>query len=224
MIGRIARLALVLVLTAATPVALATPISVTANIPGGIFNDTLPYWYLQYANVAGGPLLQSAVITLRATMYFDTTGSTGRDFVVVSGGGTGLTSPVGGSPVVPDNSTVLTLVFSGFNPGETITWTIDVDGTPCDALGMYAGVECHDTDFVGTGVIPNTTRISLTFGGPGYVTTVLSGIYGNVIGSDNARVTIMGDVPRVPEPATFVLVGLGLASVAGWARHRRGRR
>lgn len=181
--------------------AMATTVTVVANIPGGWYNDSSPYWYLNYTTPAGppGPNLLSAYFVLPSGLYFDTVGLNSQAYTSISGAATvGLTPP---PPPVADNSTSMTINFSDFNPGEFYSWVIDVDGSGCSI-----GAICDDTNLVGT-------MLYLTFGGNGYATTVLSGVFSAPSGiGNNARVTITGEV--VPEPATYALVGLGLAAFA----------
>ncbi|OPZ07302.1 MAG: PEP-CTERM motif protein [candidate division BRC1 bacterium ADurb.BinA292] len=137
-----------------------------------------------------------------------------RDVVVTHAGDTGFTGITGNvGDKSLDGASQIILDFSEFDAGETFRLTLDLD--PLDPRKGAA---------VDGGLLADT-MVTVYFEGEDFGFVRLFGSYAE-IGADAAGTTLCDerpDAPTVPEPATFGLVGLGMAGV-GWFRRKKLRR
>ncbi len=192
-------LALLLVVSAT---AYAAPVSVDAT---STFVDPIisPFDVFSIANTSGpGHQITDVIIDLGTSVggaFFDTApGFPGLllSFPFTPDGGsvaTGWSSVVGGA----DGSTLLSLSFTDFDPGEIFSFFIDVDvpfsplvsGDHFSGATITALVTGSDLPLVGT------YKKFLPFGAK-------------------------ADLDPVPEPGTWLLLSTGLVGLLGWSRKR----
>ncbi|MEM1187289.1 MAG: hypothetical protein AAGI72_02115 [Pseudomonadota bacterium] len=103
------------------------------------------------------------------------------------------------SPSVADGDTVLDLVFTDFDPGETFSWNLDVDGVNAGAFGTITG-----DDLIGAAAFIDFSNGQRLLGS-------LLAVPGN---PDASSFTVSGvvDIPPdgdVPLPSTLVLLVAG---------------
>jgi hypothetical protein len=96
----------------------------------------------------------------------------------------------------------LTLNFSGFDPGDMFSFSIDID----------------DGDRTVTAAELAGSLFNVSFGSASG-----SGSYAPVLWDSLGKASVRGDAVRVPEPATLLLVGVGLLGL-GYSVRRRGSR
>ena len=212
---RLARCALVAFAVMAVPSAHAVP-SLSFVIDGDTFAQPFA---ITNASDAGEKVLRFQLdlltVTGEALVYDTVTGappntSIGHDFAPV--GGTDVTTglvPLPGSPKVADGSTLLDIHFTGFDPGETFQWDIDIDaadGSPTTVTGdMMVGAQAL-----------------IDFDDGQRLTGVLTPLHSN---PDASVFEVTGTEPTpdvIPEPTTVALSLMGLGALT--ARRRRGRR
>ena len=198
--------------------------------PGGVFGD----WSHSFSV---GPLGVNATqirILLGSSVFFDTAaGGPGfllsQDVATNSAGGTGFTG-FSATGAGLDGGTQLVLSFSTFSAGKTYTHVGDVDEVvvlqSCGGLAPIPAALCvannvaitTDGSLV-TGAEFAGGTVEVTLGGPALASpVVLTGIF-TATGANVATATWTGAVTLVPEPATMLLCGLGLAALG--VRRRR---
>lgn len=144
--------------------------------------------------------------TSASGVIFDTvTGGPGNDdgqpFVAdaVSAADTGFLSVSGDT----DGSQQITLSFTDFDPGETFSFTVDLD----DAALFVNGI-----DFAGS-------TLTAVFDGALIDPTTLTATYSG--GHTSALATVSGEVTVVPVPAAVYLFGSGLLGLLGMSARRK---
>jgi hypothetical protein len=130
-------------------------------------------------------------LTLSPNVVYDPSGGNPATWSAFASADPYLSSAISGG------NTVLTIQFSAndFNPGDTFTFTIDVD----DTVALVTGAN-----------IAGSTIQALFVGGGDVTTAMIDG------GGGTASWT-----SPVPEPNTLALLGLGLTGLAWGGRRRR---
>jgi hypothetical protein len=180
-------------------------------------------WSIEFSSSNPGTLLQQVTIDLSPTgLYFDSAfGPPGyllwQDFQPTNGSAvsTGLGAVNPGTGGVLDGGTWLELNFSSFTPASgPFTFLLDVDGVAnyAGCAGGLAGIPCRlgrnlDASLVTSGEIAGAL-VTLDFYVPGSGSAQIISTLGTV--GDH---TVEGGF-ATPEPASFVLMGLGLAGFA----------
>ncbi|MFK8082296.1 MAG: PEP-CTERM sorting domain-containing protein [Granulosicoccus sp.] len=116
---------------------------------------------------------------------------------------TGLVSP----STVDENSSILEMIFSDFNPGETFFWDIDVDR-------VLGSVSVFGNDLVGS-------EVSFDFSNGQQVFGVLASVPHD---HDASRFHAMGvtDITNaIPEPSSFALLFAGIIAMGYNTRRLR---
>lgn len=137
-------------------------------------------------------------------------GTAGVPFTPVGGTDalTGLVGPV----VIADGSKLLDIFFNNFQPGETFSWDIDVDG---DAASGGNPISVFGNDLIGAIAL-------IDFSDGQRLTGILQAVPGN---SDASQFTVTGITPTpvVPEPASLAIWSLVSATgaVVGWRRRKQ---
>jgi hypothetical protein len=179
-----------------------------------------------------GQIAKADPITVSGTSSGTVTGTaasfltfTGNNFTATTAGGVGsfsgndrigtfvLASTVGETPV--NGTFMLNLTFTsptGINGGQTATYTATVSGTI--STSNVGGVSIVFDNPVQTFTFANATSA-------GSFSITLPNIF--VQSGDTANLTagLSGNQTAVPEPATMILLGTGLAGVAARIRKRR---
>jgi hypothetical protein len=164
-------------------------------------------------NSDAGVQITQVLLTLAPGVVFDTvddaspaTSGTGPSFAFSSTTIDPLL--VSGAPIADGSSSVL-LTFTGFDPGKTFDFTVDVDQT----TGVNANVrrQVLGNEFAG-GTIAVTFADSFV-GSP----LTLTGTFTGAGQTASATVTTV-----IPEPSTFALGLFGIVAI-GLAMRRRGR-
>ncbi|MCA9050302.1 MAG: hypothetical protein KDA89_16315, partial [Planctomycetaceae bacterium] len=107
--------------------------NVIGNEPGADVSfraegDTFVQPFVLQNNATDGELLNQFVLDLRPVgLVFDPSAATGKPFTALNN--SGVTTGVG-VPVLSQNNQVLTLNFTDFQPGEVLSFVIDVDNAP----------------------------------------------------------------------------------------------
>lgn len=101
---------------------------------------------------------------------------------------------------VVDGGPTLTLTFSGFDPGDTLAFLIDIDSFP-------GNIAVQGDELIGA------------LASSSFASGVASGLLEAVPGNNDASQV----VAFIPEPSSAVLIGLGCAAVVGQRRRRRAR-
>jgi hypothetical protein len=213
-------------------------VSVTAATPTMASAQTWTSWNSNGPNIFSGTLLGTNVTYLGNYAGGQLTGSGGTDYFSPSGAYTqsGLTSPnTGGNVgfiqfVAPTTGTLtfsspvtnlyMALISVG-QPGYAVSYTFDQaftvlsnNNTNCAYWGCGSYTQSGNTltgyEFSGTIQFAGTLSSLSISTDPG------ENWHGITVGADAVSVT--------PEPASLVLMGTGLAGIAGFARRRRKNR
>lgn len=96
---------------------------------------------------------------------------------------------------------LLTLACWAFDPGDIFSFSIDID----DSNRTVTASELAGSTF------------DVTFGSPTW-----SGTYTPVFWNILGKASVRGEIVQVPEPATILLVGVGLLGLGLAVRRRRG--
>jgi len=181
---------------------------------------------------SAGQIAKADPVTVSGTSSGTVTGSaaaflsfTGNNFTATTAGGVGafsgadrigtfvLLSTVGETPV--NGNFTLNLTFtapSGINGGQATTYTATVSGT------------ISTPNVGGVSIVFNNPVQTFTFSnasGSGSFSITLPNVF--IQSGDTANLTagLTGNQTAVPEPATMILLGTGLAGVAARIRKRR---
>ena len=112
--------------------------------------------------------------------YFDTAGSNSRAFTSLAG--TNLTTGLI-PPIIPDESTSMSVAWGDFDPGETMLWSLDADFAPAPAGD---GGEGGAGNFEGNNFIGSNVAIAFSTG------DVFAGTMQAVSGNPDASQFIVG--------------------------------
>ena len=199
---------------AAPLLALAAPAAADGGLTFLIDGDTFTQPFtITNTSTAGERVLRFGFDLGSSGFLFDTVtggppgnGTAGVPFTPVGGAAaTGLVGPV----TVGDGATFFQIDFTGFGPGESFSWDIDIDPTDPDASPTVFG-----------NLLIRTTAF-IDFSNGLRATGVLAAVPGNL---DAAAfgITSITPSPGIPEPATWATMILGTGAVGGVLR--RGRR
>ena len=193
-----------------TSIALAAPVESTATFTGGIFGD----FSIAYNNGPANLKLQSVTFDLATPLFVDPTFASPGALLplpLTALSGSAATGFSGSSGII-DGSTSFTVSFNDFGAGETFSFALDVDG-PCGNIFCQLPASLTSgSEFAGT-------TVTAVFGGPGFNTTSLQGLY-TATGPLTATANVRGAVSETPEPASMGLLGLGIFGIALRVRRR----
>jgi len=199
----------------------AMPINLSANIEFqdlGNLDNPLPDLFQITNNSDPGATISSITIDLTGASdapVFDTLdgcspaycygAALGAPITAIGGDDVGFVVLTPGEQAALEEAQVLTLLFTGFDAGESFLFSTDLDDL---------------VDFFLSGIEMEGAVASVVFSGDGYTAGGSANFVRDFPPVGNAVATI---VAEVPEPGTLALIGIGLLGVGYFGRTRRRR-